>query len=222
MKSILVIEKDKNIRKFLVSLLEDHTYRVKSTPNAADAIELIEKNQPDLILLDWEVNGLTGDSACWTFRRDFPDIPLILILDEADSEVLAQKFKCGADDFITNPIDKNQLLARVKTRIGAKQTIDNVFAVADLELNEDTFEVHRNGEEVKLTPQEFKLLKFLMKNKGRVLSRDLILEKVWGYQSDVETRIVDVYIGYLRDKIDDDFDKDLIKTVRGFGYTIKD
>lgn len=222
MKRILVVEKDQGIRNYLAKLLEDNGYRTKTLDDAAKALELIEKDRPDLILMSWNVKGISGDSACWAFRRDFPNVPLILILEEEGVDSIVQKFKCGANDFITKPLDNKQVLARIKARLSAQQTIDNIFSAADLELDEDKIKVTRNGKEIQLTPQEFKLLKFLLKNKGRVVSRDTILERVWGYDSDVETRIVDVYVGYLRKKIDQGFEKQLIHTVRGFGYTLKE
>lgn len=222
MKRVLIVEKDQNIRRYIKNLLEDNGYQVDGTSSASDALDIIEKNTPDLILMSWNVKGISGDSACWAFTRDYPEIPIILILDEQSVDSVVKKFKCGANDFVTKPLDNRQLLIRVKARLSAKQTVDNIFSAADLELDEDKIQVTRKGKEIQLTPQEFKLLKFLLQNKGRVLSRDVILERVWGYDSDVETRIVDVYVGYLRDKIDDGFDKQLIHTVRGFGYTLKE
>ncbi len=222
MKRILIIEKDQNIRRYIKNLLQDNGYQVAKTSSASDALHIIEKNTPNLILMSWNVKGISGDSACWAFTRDYPEIPIILILEEQSVDSVVQKFKCGANDFVTKPLDNRQLLTRVKARLTAKQTVNNIFSVADLELDEEKIQVTRNGKEIQLTPQEFKLLKFLLQNKGRVLSRDIILERVWGYDSDVETRIVDVYVGYLRDKIDEGFEKQLIHTVRGFGYTLKE
>jgi two-component system OmpR family response regulator len=116
----------------------------------------------------------------------------------------------------------DELLARINARLRKSNQSESVLSVADLELNKSTMEVTRAGQPITLTPTEFKLLEYLMSNKARILTREMILNRVWLYSEDVETRVVDVYMGYLRKKIDSDHEKKLIQSVRGFGYTIKD
>ncbi len=116
----------------------------------------------------------------------------------------------------------DEFLARIKARLRRQGGEDTILKVSDLELNTKTLEVRRNGTQIQLTPQEFKLLQYLMSNKGRILTREMILSRIWLYSSDVETRVVDVYMGYLRKKIDKNFNKQLLHSVRGFGYVIKD
>jgi DNA-binding response OmpR family regulator len=129
----------------------------------------------------------------------------------------------GADDYVTKPFVADELLARITARLRNQSSVkDNKLVVGDLVLDNKTFEVQRGETSIQLTPQEFKLLEYLMNNKGRILTREMILNRVWLYSPDIETRVVDVYMGYLRKKIDQDFDKKLLHSVRGFGYMIKD
>ena len=124
---------------------------------------------------------------------------------------------------MTKPFVADEFLARIKARLRRKDGgAESVLQVADLTLNSKTLEVTRSGKMIQLTPQEFKLLQYLMNNKGRILTREMILNRIWLYSSDIETRVVDVYMGYLRKKIDSDFEKKLLHSVRGFGYVIKE
>ena len=128
----------------------------------------------------------------------------------------------GADDYITKPFVEEELLARIKANLRRVKKNNEDIKVADLELNSKNFEVKRAGKLIQLTPKEYKLLQYLMINKNRILSREMILNRIWLYSPDIESRAVDVYIGYLREKIDKSFKNKLIHTVRGFGYKISE
>ncbi len=146
---------------------------------------------------------------------------VILTAKDAVSDIV-QGLNLGADDYITKPFVADEFLARLNARLRKQGATDTILKIADLELNNKTLEVIRSGKRIQLTPQEFKLLQYLMTNKGRILTREMILNRIWLYSSEVETRVVDVYMGYLRKKIDSDFPKKLLHSVRGFGYVIRE
>lgn len=221
MTTIAVIEDDENQREFLNDFLTENGFVVHTAGSGAQASKLLEKLQPDITLLDLGLPDIDGGSLFSQLRKDFPDLPIIILTARNASSDIVKGFNLGADDYITKPYNTEELLARVKARLKHAQ-ISSKLKVNDLELNVKTFEVKRDDKKIKLTPKEFKLLEYLMVNKGRVLSRDMILSRIWLYSPDMETRAVDVYIGYLRKKVDNGFKKKLIQSVRGFGYMIKD
>jgi len=150
-------------------------------------------------------------------------LPVIILTARDSISDIVQGLNLGADDYITKPFVADEFLARIKARLRRQGgDSDALLKVADLELNNKTLEVKREGQIIQLTPQEFKLLQYLMNNKGRILTREMILNRIWLYSSDVETRVVDVYMGYLRKKIDNNHPKKLLHSIRGFGYVIKE
>lgn len=220
--TILVVEPDKKLRRYLKDLLIKNGYGVKISSNGGKVLSLIDRLQPDLLILDRKVTDIRGESICWEVRKEYPDLPIILLIERMEEERVVKLYRAGADDFVLKPIKTETLLSRIRIRLANKRSGKVEYQVGDLVLKIKTFGVKRGKKKIKLTPREFKLLKFLMRHKGRVLTREMILSRVWGYVSDVQSRAVDVYIGYLRDKIDKGFKKKLIQTVRGFGYMIKD
>jgi len=146
----------------------------------------------------------------------------VIILTARDSTAdVVQGLDIGADDYITKPFTAEELLARIRARLRQRGQNNHKLEIADLELDTKSLEVKRGSKLIKLTPQEFKLLEYLMSNQNQVLTREMILNRIWPSAPDVETRVVDVYIGYLRKKIDTGFENNLIHSVRGFGYVIK-
>jgi DNA-binding response OmpR family regulator len=220
--TILIIEPDKKLQDYLKDLLIKKGYEARTSGSGAGALSLIDKLQPDLLILDRKITDVREESLCWEIKEEYPDLPIILLLDDFEVERVVKLYRAGADDFIVKPIKTNRLLSRIRIQLSSRRTGKTEYQVGDLVLNLKTFQVKRKNKTIKLTPQEFKLLKFLMRHKGRVLTREMILSRVWGYDTDVQSRAIDVYIGYLRDKVDRGFDKKLIQTMRGFGYMIKD
>src|SRR3990172_1547263 len=163
---------------------------------------------------------MSGESVCRQIRRQFPDLPIIILTAKDTTEDVIKGLNLGADDYITKPFSGDELLARIKARLRDKT--EEELKVADLFLDNKTLEVKRHGKLIKLSPKEFKLLQYLMSNKGRVLSREMILNRIWLTSPDIETRVVDVYMGYLRKKIDVGSHRPLIHSMRGFGYVIKE
>ena len=217
---ILVVEDDTSIQEFLRELLLDNGYSVETASDGVIALNLIKKSQPDLVILDLGLPNLAGEAVCTEIRKKYPELPVIILTAKDDVSDVVKGLNLGADDYITKPFVADELLARIRARLRHGEEVK--LQVGDLEVNNKTFEVKRSDVPITLSPHEFKLLQYLMSNKGRVLTREMILNRVWLYSYEVDTRVVDVYIGYLRKKIDASHKKKLIQSVRGFGYMIKD
>jgi|SRR5579885_981510 len=221
-QTVLVVEDDKGLQKYLKELLLDNGYAVHTANDGIAALDYFAKSEPDVMVLDLGLPTMSGEAVCQEVRKKHKDLPIIILTAKDSINDIVQGLNIGADDYITKPFVADEFLARVKARLRKQTGTDAILKVADLELNSKTMEVKRAGKMIQLTPQEFKLLQYLMNNKGRILTREMILSRIWLYSSDVETRVVDVYMGYLRKKIDNGFSKKLLHSVRGFGYMIKE
>jgi DNA-binding response OmpR family regulator len=218
-QNILLVEDDKNIREYLQKALIECDFNVKSTGDGAKAINTIKQGNIDLVILDLGIENISGETVCIEAKKLFPDLPIIILTAKNKAADVVSGLGMGADDYISKPFDFDELHARIKTRL--KKSSSNVIQVEDLKLNKQSLEVTRGDKKISLTAKEIRLLEYLMMNKGVVLSRERILNHIWAYSPEVETRVVDVYIGYLRNKIDKGNSKPLIESVRGFGYVIK-
>lgn len=221
-QTILIVEDDKGLQKYLKELLLDNGYAVKVAGDGIAALETIKKAEPDVMVLDLGLPNMSGEAVCLEVRKKYPELPVIILTAKDAISDIVQGLNLGADDYITKPFVADEFLARIKARLRRTETSEHILKVADLELDAKTLEVKRSGTQIQLTPQEFKLLQYLMSNKGRILTREMILNRIWLYSSEVETRVVDVYMGYLRKKIDNGNTKKLLHSVRGFGYVIKE
>lgn len=219
---IFVVEDDLGLQKYLKELLLDNGFSVQSANDGVGALNAISKVPPDLVILDLGLPNMSGESVCKEIRKKYPEIPVIILTAKDSVADIVQGLDLGADDYITKPFVADELLARIKARLRSKNKGDNSLKVDNLILDSKSLEVKRDDIHIQLTPQEFKLLEYLMHNKGRILTREMILNRIWLYSQDIETRVVDVYMGYLRKKIDEPFDKKLLHSVRGFGYMIKE
>ena len=220
--TILVVEDDKGLQKYLKELLLDNGYAVHTAGDGIQALEYFKKEEPDLVVMDLGLPVMTGEAVTQEIRKKNKDLPIIMLTAKDSITDIVQGLSLGADDYITKPFVADEFLARIKARLRKQGDTQTILKVADLELDSKTMEVRRAGAPIQLTPQEFKLLQYLMSNKGRILTREMILSRIWLYSSDVETRVVDVYMGYLRKKIDTGFQKKLLHSVRGFGYMMKE
>src|SRR3989344_3307980 len=219
MYNILVVEDDATIRECVKDILIDNNYIVEEAADGVSAIELLKKQPPDLVVLDLGLPNIAGESVLSEIKKTLPQVPVIILTAKNHTTDVVKGFQLGADDYISKPFEFEELLAR----IGAKlKDTNGKLEVGDLVLDTVRVLVERNGAPIELSPHEFKLLHYLMLNKGKVLSRDMILNRVWQYSTDVDSRVVDVYIGYLRKKIDSSYKQKLISSVRGFGYVIKE
>lgn len=220
--NVVVVEDDKDLRDILQKTLSDQGYLVRVAVDGSQALQLIQKVEPDLILLDLGLPTVNGDSVCREVKKSFPEIPIIILTGRDTTADVVIGLNLGADDYIKKPFDTDELLARIRARLRKNGTNGTKYQVDNLTVNTQTLEVKRGEKNITLTPQEFKILEYLLSNKGRVLTREMILSRLWRGNPDIETRVVDVYIGYLRKKIDTDQTKKLIQSVRGFGYKIMD
>jgi DNA-binding response OmpR family regulator len=225
MKRILIIEDEKNITRFLELELKYEGYEVGSAENGRDGLEKALVEDWDCILLDLMLPQLNGVEVCRRIRA-LKSTPIIMITARDSVMDRVSGLDSGADDYIVKPFAIEELLARVRSllrRVGEKkvQKDETILKNRQLVLKEQARLVMKNGDLIELTKREYELLYMFMKNQNIVLSREAILNKVWGYESEVETNIVDVYIRYLRNKIDTGETESYIQTVRGTGYVMR-
>jgi DNA-binding response OmpR family regulator len=223
-KDILIIEDDKAIVRILELELKYEGYSFDITYDGKTGLQQFNNNSYSLILLDLMLPLISGMEVCKKIRESSNTI-IIMLTAKRDLTDKIRGLDQGADDYITKPFEREELLARIRSglRRGQQKSTAQEFYVCDT-LNVDplTREVTRNGIPIELTKTEYDLLEYLIMNKGIVLTRTQILEHVWDYDFKGDTNILDIYIRYLRNKIDYHYDKKLIKTVRGVGYTVKE
>lgn len=230
-QKILVIEDETNIQELLKYNLEKNGYRVTVVGNGAEGLEEAIANVPDLILLDLMLPGLDGLEVCKRLRMDkrTKKVPIFMLTAKSEELDKILGLELGADDYITKPFSIKELIARIRAamrRIDEDKTDETfegekvkILKIRDIEIDCEKYEVRKSGEKIVLTLKEFELLKMLVENKGKVLTRDFLLDKIWGYDYAGETRTVDVHIRHLRQKINDDEGSDqMIETIRGVGY----
>jgi len=222
---ILIIEDEKQIARFLELELKHEGYAVKIEYDGRGGLNRAEENETDLILLDIMLPGINGMEVCRRIRQ-FSDVPVIMLTarDETTDKVMG--LDIGANDYITKPFEIEELLARIRAALRntskSSAQLKTNLAAGGLRMDLSKHQVFRENESIDLTKKEYDLLEYLLRNKGIVLTRDQILENVWGYDYEGDTNIVDVYIRYLRSKVNDEHDTMLIQTVRGVGYMLRE
>ena len=221
---IIIIEDDPKIVRILELELKYEGYEVESAYNGRTGLEMLISGTYDLVLLDVMLPEIGGFEVLRKIRQE-KDLPVIILTAKDDVTDKVKGLDLGADDYITKPFAIEELLARVRSALRKREIISQnltVYRVADLELDSANHTVTRALKTRDLTKKEYDLLKFLIENKGIILTRDQILQHVWGFDFFGNTNVVDVYIRYLRAKIDDEFDEKLIQTVRGVGYCVRE
>ncbi len=226
LKRILIVEDEKKIARFLELELKYEGYEVEIANDGREGLKKALEGKVDLIVLDIMLPKLSGIEVCRRLRNQ-SQIPIIMLTAKDDVTDKVLGLDIGADDYMTKPFAIEELLARIRVNIKKNQNHDKkvneeVLEHKGLKLYKENYKVEYNGEEIELTKKEFQLLEYLMINKNIVLSRDKILENVWGYDYFGETNLIDVYVRYLRSKIDQKYNIDIIKTVRGVGYIIRE
>lgn len=222
---ILIIEDEQKLSRVLQLELEYENYETGVADNGKDALRLIEEESWDLVLLDIMIPELSGLEVLRRVRRFDEETPIVLLTARDEIHDKVSGLDLGADDYITKPFQIEELLARIRVllrRPKAKKENNEDLTVADLRVNPSAREVSRGEVQIDLTPREFDLLVCLLQNKNIVLTREQLIEQVWGFDYYGDTNVVDVYIRYLRQKVDKGFETAVIQTVRGVGYTIKD
>ena len=219
---VLVVEDEKKISSFIKKGLEAEGFVIDECDNGDDAYAIISTQSFDAVILDIMLPGRDGLSILRSMRKDGNRVPVIIITARGEVSERIEGLNLGADDYIAKPFYIDELTARLRSvwRRASGNGL-SILSVEDISLNLMTREVKRGDTEIFLSAREFALLEFLMRSPGRVLTRIQICEHVWDYHFDPQTNLVDVYIQRLRRKIDDGFEKNLIQTVRGVGYCIK-
>jgi two-component system copper resistance phosphate regulon response regulator CusR len=219
---ILVIEDDPTVGQFVKRGLEEQRWGVDLVADGEEGERLAGSGAYDLVILDMRLPGKSGLDVLNTLRARGFERPVLVLTAQDAVDAKVRTLRAGADDYVTKPFAFEELLARVEALARRPRALASPkLRVADLELDQDTREVRRNGDAIELTPKEYAVLEYLMRHAGRVMSRTLITEYAWGYHFDPGTNIVDVVINHLRKKVDAPAEQKLIHTVRGVGYVVK-
>ena len=219
---ILVIEDEKGISGFLKEGLEEEGFAVDISGDGQNGLEMASTNDYDLLLLDWMLPGLSGIEVCTEFRKKNKSVPIIFLTAKDTVQDTVFGLSAGANDYIKKPFQFDELLARIRVQLRSKNGEQTVLKLGDIEMNLETHRVFRDSKEIELTPKEFSLLEFLIRNKGKVCTRTRIIEHVWDIHFDSDTSVIDVYINFLRKKLDTGKGNELIHTIRGVGYIAKE
>ncbi|MFD7660486.1 response regulator [Actinosynnema sp. NPDC059797] len=218
--SVLLVEDDEHIRQALGLALDDEGFAVTDAVSGEEALELLAEARPDVVLLDLMLPGVDGLEVCRTLRAR-GDLPIIIVTARTDAADVIAGLEAGADDYVTKPLVASVLAARIRALLRRTGRQDEVVRIGDLEVSPETGTVLRAGTEVHLTRTEFRLLVELASAEGRVVTREQLLQRVWGYDYFGDTRLLDVHIRRLRRKVEPDPDEPkLIVTVRGVGYRV--
>lgn len=222
---ILIIEDDQRVAGLIQRGLKEQGFDTSLAYDGLSGKKLALQHPFDLIITDIVLPKIDGLDLCMQIRESKPDTPIIMLTALGTTDDKVEGFDAGADDYLVKPFEMRELLVRIRALLKRNNRAANstgfILRLSDLEMNLHTKIVKRNGQEINLTPKEFKLLEYMMQHPERVLSRTEIAEKVWDTHFDTGTNFIDVYINYLRKKIDKDFDSKLIHTKSGMGFILK-
>jgi len=220
---ILVVEDEHRIASSIKKGLELEGYTIDVAYDGEEGFDLAATGDYDVIVLDLMLPKMSGIELCQALRgEEKVETPVLMLTAKGELDNKVEGFKAGADDYLVKPFAFVELLARIKALAKRpKKRVDEELKVGDLVLNRGSFEVKRGKRKIELSRKEFSLLEYLMRHQGRIVSKEQIINQVWSYEADVLPNTVEVYIGYLRKKIEGKGEKKLLKTVRGFGYKIE-
>jgi two-component system, OmpR family, copper resistance phosphate regulon response regulator CusR len=221
---ILLVEDEKKIADSLQKGLTENNFRVELAYDGLQGKEMFEQEDYDLVILDINLPLLNGYDLCKKIRNRNPNVPVVMLTALSAIEDKIEGFDAGADDYIVKPFDFKELQVRIRALLkrSVPSLAGNILKVGDLVMNLDSHDVSRAGNGISLTAKEFQLLEFFVKNKNKVVSRAQIALNVWDIDFDTKTNVIDVYVNFLRKKIDNDYDKKLIHTQVGTGYILKE
>lgn len=221
--NILLVEDEVKLARFVELELSSEGYNIKVAHDGIAGLTLARELSPDLVILDWMLPGLSGLEICRRLRATGISVPVILLTakDEVNDRVAG--LDAGADDYVVKPFSIEELLARIRAHLRRTQETDqDIFQFEDLSLNHRTRQVYRGKRAIELTAKEFDLLEYILSHPRQVFTKDQILQKVWGYDFMGNSNIIEVYIRYLRLKLEENNEKRLIHTVRGVGYVLRE
>jgi DNA-binding response OmpR family regulator len=219
---VLIVEDDADIADVLRRSLRNEGYEVRTSGDGNEALDIAAGFTPDLVVLDLGLPGLDGVEVCRRLRAD-GDVPILMLTARSETEDRVAGLDSGADDYLVKPFERTELLARIRALLRRRPPRGSAsLQVGDLSLNPDTREVRRGEREVELTNREFELLEFLMRNERLVVSRERLLDEVWGYDPMAATNTIDVFISNLRRKLEEGGETRLLHTKRGAGYVLKE
>jgi len=222
--NILLVEDEGNIASIVSKGLREEGFEVSVAPDGNIGLQMAEDNSYDLYIIDIMLPGINGLELCRLIRKAKDNRPILMLTALGTTDNIVTGFESGADDYMVKPFKFAELLARIRALIrrSSGYVEDNKLQIADLEMDLDSKLVRRGNTEINLTSTEYRLLEYLLRNQRKVVSRMDLLEHVWGVDFNMTTNVVDVYVNYLRKKMDKDFEPKLIHTVIGMGYILRD
>jgi DNA-binding response OmpR family regulator len=218
----LIVEDETGIANFLRDGLKEESFAVDVSTDGKSGLEMAFTNEYDIILLDWMIPGLSGIEVCRQIRKQNTSVPIIFLTAKDTTQDTVFGLEAGANDYIKKPFAFEELLARIRVQLRINDDGNSLLKLGDILLTPETHGVTVNEKEVNLTQKEFALLEFLIRNKNKVCTRTRIIEHVWDIHFDADTSVIDVYINFLRKKLELNNQRNYIQTVRGVGYIAKD
>ncbi len=219
---ILIVEDEQGIANFLQEGLKEEGYAVDVAVNGNDGLQAIHANEYDLLLIDWMLPGVSGIELCRHFRKHNTTTPIILLSARDSTDDVVFGLDSGVNDYVRKPFSFDELLARVRAQLRHKDPQSTIITLNDLRMDISARQVFRGERLIELTAKEFSLLQYLLRSRGKVCSRTRIIENVWDIHYETDTSVIDVYINFLRKKLCAAGESDIIETVRGAGYVIRE
>lgn len=219
---VLVVEDEIGIANFIRDGLEEENFAVDISKDGKDGLSLALANDYDVILLDWMLPGFSGIEVCRQVRKENKNIPIIFLTAKDTVQDTVFGLEAGANDYIKKPFEFEELLARIRVQLRTKEGASAILSVSNIKMDLNTHQVFLESEEIVLTQKEFALLEYLIRNKNKLCTRTNIIEHVWDIHFDADTSVIDVYINFLRKKLDKKNSKSFVQTVRGVGYIVKE